>query len=146
MSLSHGHAWRDFLANLDAKGLNRLEAFVAPEIHYHDPFMDAHGLVEVKRAFSLMLGSVDAPRFTFTHCACDGDTCFLRWHFTCRPKTMGHGLPWICDGVSEVRFNAEGKVVEHIEHWDAGEQVYDKIPVLRAVLRRIKYRVSGWKN
>lgn len=139
-------AWRDFLAGLSPAGIDRMDGLAAPDIHYHDPFVDTRGLANVKRVFHKVFEDIEDPRFTFTHSACDGDTCFLRWHFTCRPKTIKRGHPWICDGVTEVRFDAQGRVLEHIEHWDAGEQVYEKMPVLRAVIRWVKRRVSGWSG
>lgn len=139
-------AWRDFLAGLSPAEIDRLDRLAAPDIHYHDPFVDARGLANVKRVFHKVFEDIEDPRFTFTHTACDGDTCFLRWHFTCRPKTIKRGHPWICDGVTEVRFDSQGRVLEHIEHWDAGEQVYEKLPVLRAVIRWVKRRVSGWRG
>lgn len=140
------HAWRQFLETLRPETIGQLDQLAADDIHYHDPFVDAHGRDNVKRVFALMFEDIADPRFTFTHCACDGDTCFLRWHFTCRPKTIRRGLPWICDGVTEVRFDADGRVLDHIEHWDAGEQVYEKLPVLRAILRMVKKAVSRWRG
>jgi steroid Delta-isomerase len=137
--------YRLFLETLTPTSIGRLDKLAAPDLHYHDPFVDVRGLANVKRAFQKMFDDIDDPRFTFTHVACDGDTCFLRWHFTCRPKTIKRGHPWVCDGVTEIRFDANGRVVEHVEHWDAGEQVYEKMPVLRAVIRFVKKRVSGWR-
>ncbi len=137
-------AYRQFLEGIDPRGISLLDDLAAPGIHYHDPFVDARGVAAVKRVFRQMFEDVDEPRYTVTHCAVDGDTCFLRWHFTCRPKTIRRGQPWVCDGVTEIRFDADGRVTEHVEHWDAGEQVYEKIPVLRALIRWTKRRVSGW--
>lgn len=138
--------WRDFLASLHPSTLDRMDALASPDLHYHDPFIDVRGREMVKRAFGMVFLQIEAPRFTFTHCACDGDICFLRWHFTCRPKTIGQGLPWICDGITELRFDSQGRVLEHVEHWDSGEQVYEKLPVVRFFIRLIKRRVSGWRG
>jgi steroid delta-isomerase len=139
----HSRSYRRFLEGLNPAAIDQLNTLAAPDVHYHDPFVDARGLVAVKRVFHRLFDEVDAPRFTITHSACDGDTCFLRWHFTCRPKTIRKGHPWIVDGVTEVRFDAEGRVIEHIEHWDAGEQVYERMPVIRAVIRWVKRQVSA---
>ncbi|MGE5547855.1 MAG: nuclear transport factor 2 family protein [Solirubrobacterales bacterium] len=139
-------AYRRFLEGLSPAAVDRLDSLAAPDIHYHDPFVDARGLAQVKRVFRMMFEDIEAPRFTFTHSACDGDTCFLRWHFTCRPKSIERGHPWVCDGITEIRFDANGRVIEHVEHWDAGEQVYEKLPVLRAVIRLVKRRLSGWRG
>lgn len=139
-------SYQSFLETLSPESVARLDALAAPDIHYHDPFVDARGLAQVKRVFSMMFEDIADPRFTFTHAACDGDTCFLRWHFTCRPKTIRRGHPWVCDGITEIRFDANNRVISHIEHWDAGEQVYEKMPVLRSVIRFVKRRVSGWRE
>jgi len=139
-------AYRRFLEALTPSALAGLDQLAAADLHYHDPFVDVRGIEAVKRVYLLMFEDVDDPRFTFTRTACDGDTCFLRWHFTCRPKTIRRGQPWVCDGVTELRFDAAGRVVEHNEHWDAGEQIYEKIPVLRIVIRWVKRRVSGWPH
>ena len=94
--------YRSFLEGLNAESVARLDDLAAASLHYHDPFVDARGLEEVKAVFRQLLAEVDAPRFTVTHCACDTDTCFLRWHFTCRPKTIRKGHPWVVDGVTEL--------------------------------------------
>jgi predicted ester cyclase len=135
-------AYRVFLETLSPGGIERLGGLAAADIHYHDPFVDARGLTAVKLSFARLFEEVDDPRYTVTHCACDGDTCFLRWHFTCRPKSIRKGHPWVVDGVTELRFNADGLVVEHMEHWDAGEQVYERMPVVRGVVRWLKRRLA----
>ncbi len=138
------HGWRSFLETLRPDTLGRLDHLAATDIHYHDPFIDARGVGNVRRVFARVFDDIEDPRYTFTHCACDGDACFLRWHFTCRPKNIRRGLPWICDGITELRFDAHGRVLAHWEHWDAGEQVYEKLPVLRTIIRVGKRRISGW--
>lgn len=136
--------WRTFLETLHPDGMGRLDQLAAPDIHYHDPFIDARGLPNVRRVFARVFEDIEDPRYTFTHTACDGDTCFLRWHFTCRPMSIRRGLPWICDGITELHFDPQGRVLAHWEHWDAGEQVYEKLPVLRTIIRLVKKRISGW--
>ncbi len=135
--------YRRFLETLTPATVSGLDALVSPDIHYHDPFVEVRGVAAMQRMFRRMFEEIDDPRYTFTHCAADGDTCFLRWHFTCRPRSIKRGHPWICDGVTEIRLDAQGRVAEHIEHWDAGEQVYEKLPVLRIIIRWVKRRMTG---
>jgi hypothetical protein len=40
-------------------------------------------------------------------------------------------------GMSHVRYDAKGKVIFHQDYWDTGA-VYEKIPVMGAVIRWIK--------
>jgi len=36
-----------------------------------------------------------------------------------------------------------GKVVEHIDYWDAAEQVYERLPLLGPILRRVRQRLGS---
>ncbi|MBI5162292.1 MAG: nuclear transport factor 2 family protein, partial [Magnetospirillum sp.] len=78
-------AYRQFLETLDAATVTRLDDLVGADVHYHDPFIDIRGRDTMKRVLGKMFEDVDSPRYTFTAMARDGDTCLLRWHFTCRP-------------------------------------------------------------
>ena len=44
--------------------------------------------------------------------------------------------------MSEVIFNEQGMVIEHIDYWDSGEQFYEKIPIIGGLLRIIKNRLK----
>ncbi len=44
----------------------------------------------------------------------------------------------VIDGMSEIRFRADGRVAEHLDHWDAAEQLYERVPVLGTLIRLVK--------
>lgn len=46
-------------------------------------------------------------------------------------------------GVSRVEFTPENKVARHVDFWDAGVNVYEKIPLLGSILRYIKSKVHA---
>lgn len=136
------HNYRQFLETLSLDTLARLDTLAAANLHYRDPLNDAHGLEDAKTVMARVFRHVDAPRYIVTHVAVDGDTAFLRWKFTCRPRRFGKGHPWIVDGVSEVRFNDDGKIVEQVDYWDAGHYVYERIPVFGYVIRYLRKRLA----
>jgi hypothetical protein len=47
------------------------------------------------------------------------------------------------DGVSEVAFDEAGKVRSHIDHWDAAGGLYERLPLIGAVLRHLRRRLGG---
>lgn len=136
------HHYRGFLEQFSLNGLDRLDELVRPDIHFRDPLNDTHDLRGMKLVFARRFDEVDDPRFIITHQAADGDTCFFRWHFTCRPRRSGRGHPWIIDGVSEVRFGPDGRAVEHVDYWDAGHYVYERIPLFGYLIRYIRKRMA----
>ena len=86
-----------------------------------------------------MFQRVSDPRFRVTSRAHDGALCFLRWDFTFRRGQRD----WRIAGVSEVRFDPSGRVVSHIDHWDAASQLYERLPVIGWVLRRLRGRLEA---
>jgi len=52
------------------------------------------------------------------------------------------GLSLSFAGMSELTFTADGKVARHIDHWDASKAFYEKLPLVGALLRAIRRRVS----
>lgn len=130
--------YRRFIEGLSPQTISRLDDLAAPNIHLRDPFNDAHGLDNVKKVLHWHFRDVDDPRFVVTHTAPDGETCFYRWKFTCRPRMMRRGHPWIVDGVTEVRFDSRGKAIEHTDYWDSGYYVYERIPLFGYVIRWLR--------
>jgi hypothetical protein len=45
--------------------------------------------------------------------------------------------------MSEVQFDEAGSVRAHIDHWDAAGQLYEKLPVIGWILRRIRARLAA---
>jgi hypothetical protein len=48
----------------------------------------------------------------------------------------------VIDGMSEVKFAPDGRVLEHIDHWDAGGQVYAKLPLIGLIIRWVQRKLG----
>lgn len=121
--------------------LEALGSLCADTVRFKDPFNDVTGREAFARVFQHMFKTVDQPRFTVSHISTVDDTAFLRWRFSFKPK--GSQETWVIEGMSEVRFDAHGRVCLHWDHWDAAEQFYERLPVLGSVLRLIKRRLAA---
>jgi hypothetical protein len=129
-----------FFESLSPAALDRLAEVATPNIHFVDPFNDVIGLEPLRRILRGMYADTQDPRFAVTHRAFDGDVCFLRWVFTARvPALRGD---WRIEGMTELRFAEDGRVREHIDHWDAARQFHERLPVLGWVLRRVRRRLA----
>jgi steroid Delta-isomerase len=130
-----------YLAAYDAMGPDRLDVFDGvcdPDVRFVDPFNDLHGLERFKDVYRHMYAGLDDPRFTIVDSAVGEKAGYIRWrfHFALRGRDM------TIDGMSEVFFGPDGKVVAHIDHWDAGGQVYARAPVLGAVIRWVRGKLA----
>ena len=88
-----------------------------------------------------MFSNLERPQFTVSHMGMadnDEQLGFLRWEL----DSMLRGKPYRIIGMSEVIFAADGRVSLHVDHWDAAQQFYERLPVIGGVLRMIRSRLT----
>jgi len=130
--------YRQYLESLSPASLAEIGDFVTPDVHFKDPFNDVRGAEAMRRVFEHMFEDVSDIRFTVRRTAVDGDVCLMHWRFEGRLR----GTPWVFDGTSVVKFAADGRVSEHIDHWDAAADFYERLPVIGWLLAWIRRRLS----
>ncbi|MBB4265547.1 nuclear transport factor 2 family protein [Roseospira visakhapatnamensis] len=129
-----------FFEALTPEAVERLSDVTTPDIHFVDPFNDVVGLAALQRVFRGMYKDMDGPRFRVTHRAFDGDVCFLRWEFTGRVRRLR--ADWRIIGMTELRFAEDGRVRQHVDHWDAGRQFHERLPVIGALVRWVRRKAG----
>jgi steroid Delta-isomerase len=119
----------------------RLPLYYSPAIQFKDPFNEVRGVAEVQRIFDHMFSALSSPRFVVHHVVSQNEHCFLTWdmHFRLQRFT---GAPQSIRGASHLVFDINGLVVRHRDYWDAAEELYQKLPVLGALMRWLQRRVN----
>jgi len=133
----------NFFHKLDKGNLENLETVMTEDIHFIDPFNDVVGLDKVKTIFHHMFLNMPDSKFVITQYALahkEQATGLLHWNFI--GTAPGAKRPIKITGMSILRFGKDGRVSEHIDHWDAAQQFYERIPVLNLILRRIRKRIE----
>ncbi len=120
----------------------RLGEIYTDDARFKDPFNDVQGLAAVQRVFTHMFDALDDPRFVVTEAIVQGDQCFLVWDFLFRFKRHSRE-PQTVRGGSHLRFAADGRIALHRDYWDAAEELYEKLPVVGALMRCLKRRANG---
>ena len=46
-------------------------------------------------------------------------------------------------GCTELRFDSAGQVALHRDYWDAAEELYEKLPLLGALMRALRRRLKA---
>ncbi len=132
-------AYARFYETLSPHTLDGLRNLVAPQVRFKDPFNDVRGVDALLRATRAMF-RFGTPRFEIIDRTLSARAGYLLWRYTVDAAAE---RPWIIDGMTELRFDAEDRVIEHIDHWDAAGQVYEKVPLLGALLRLAKRRLHA---
>ena len=121
-----------------------LAPLLAEDIFFKDPFNAVTGRQATLNIFKHMFATTEAPKFKVISYAADGldeQVGLLYWVFDF--KLPANHTPVKIEGMSRVTFNPAGLVQSHIDYWDAGEQVYAKVPLLGWGIRQVIKRLSA---
>ena len=129
-----------FFEHLEAADVAVLGRLYTEQTFFKDPFNEVHDLAGVQRVFGHMFESLAGPRFKVIDALVRDQQCFLSWDFTFRlqRQTTERRI----HGSSHLRFAPDGRIAYHRDYWDAGEEVYEKVPLLGGLLRWIKRRMQ----
>lgn len=111
------------------------------DVYFKDPFNAVHGLAELQDIFRHMFSALQQPQFTILDLAGNEHCGFLEWQLTFKLKTNGDNH--LIQGVSKIQINQHKQVCSHIDYWDSGEYVYQKVPLLGRVIAMINKRLSS---
>ena len=120
----------------------RLGEFYTLDARFKDPFNEVQGVTQVQRIFAHMFGALAEPRFVVHDVLVQGDQCFLTWDFLFRFRRFSGALQTV-RGSSHLRLAGDGRIESHRDYWDAAEELYEKLPVLGALMRWLRKRANA---
>ena len=126
---------------LSPQDLPGLAEIYSADARFKDPFNEVKGVAAIQRIFEHMFASLDGPRFVIRDTIVDGDQCFLSWDFSFRMKRFNRDAQLI-RGASHLKLGADGRILLHRDYWDAAEELYEKLPLLGALMRWLKRRAK----
>ena len=134
---------RAFWETLSRDSLSRIRDCYARDVHFRDPFNDIRDREALRSILEGMFDKLEAPAFRIVDVIEDAGGAVLEWDFEFRLRSRRAGKSWRIHGVSLLRFDAEGRVASHIDHWDAAGELYAKLPVIGAAVRWLGRRFAG---
>jgi steroid delta-isomerase len=132
----------DFFEHITPQDAARMGTLYTEDAQFKDPFNEVVGAQAIARIFEHMFVQVDAPRFIVSEAIAQGQAAFLTWtfEFSFRPPLRG-GRQCI-RGASHLHFAADGRILMHRDYWDAAEELYEKLPVIGALMRWMRRRAA----
>ena len=140
-TLALAERYARFWEGLSADTLDGMADVMAPGVRFRDPFNDVRGLDRVRQVFAETYRRLSDVEVRVSDVAAGREACYLRWSFGYRIGRRSRR--WQLAGMTEIRFDDDGRVAAHIDHWDAAQQVYEKLPLIGAMLRLLRARIAG---
>lgn len=130
-----------FYETLTPETLSQLDKITTPSVRFKDPFNDVVGRAAYRKILENMFRDVSPPTFKVSETAwSDTGHAVIKWRFRCTAKRIG---ALDIDGLSHLRFDARGRVKEHVDYWDAAEYFYARLPLIGPLVRWIGRRLSA---
>lgn len=130
-----------FFEHLQPIDLTQMGRIYTSDAHFKDPFNEVQGLAQIVPIFAHMFDALESPRFVITQQVQQGVQCFVTWDFLFAMRRLDAGRTQTIRGASHLVLREEDglwKVAVHRDYWDAAEELYEKIPLVRHVMRWLK--------
>lgn len=134
---------KDFFQKLSLENIDLVDQFYAADTVFQDPIHRVVGAKSVKEYYKALYSNVKSIRFEYGKGIESGSTVSLEWKMFLVTDAIANGQEITVDGVSLIKFNKEGKAIEHRDYFDMGEFIYERVPVLGSIIRYIKKRMAG---
>ncbi len=132
-----------YFETLTEASVSKLPEYYTENAYFKDPFNEVRGVKHIQHIFAHMYTALDKPRFIITSRIVEDNTCFLVWDFKFYMKNYDKTTEQTICGGSHLVLNADGKIVSHRDYWDAAEELYEKLPVVGALMRWLKKRANS---
>lgn len=109
----------------------------APEGHFQDPFATVRGADAIGEYLTNAYLNVIDCRFDFGPPVIDGVRMCQPWIMQVRHRRLKGGQPLRVDGNSVLQWDGE-LLVFHRDYFDAGQLLYENVPVLGSAVRWLR--------
>ena len=135
--------------SLSVNNLDNLKNTFTNDIEFEDPFNKVNGKEAVIKIFTEMFEKIDNPKFQILELSYAQNfekklTVYLKWILN--GKFKRNKKSFAIKGVSEVKFNHQGKVVRHIDYWDSITQLIVHLPYVGSLVKTFLKVIFKFNN
>ena len=116
--------------NLKESDVKNLDKFYTNDVFFKDPFNEFMSIKKLTKIFAHMFDELTNPRFVIIDSFHQNDQSFLTWDFIFSKA----GREIKIHGSTHLKWENE-KVKYHRDYWDVGEEVLQKIPIIKSIYK-----------
>lgn len=115
----------------------------ATDAFFDDTLTVHHGVAEIEKYFVKTSQTMTSYQVTIDDVAKSNGNYYVRWTMVFAAPALSGGQPVQSIGISQIRFNREGKVAFHQDFWDSGKNFYAHLPVVGGAIGFVKKRLES---
>jgi limonene-1,2-epoxide hydrolase len=114
----------------------------APDAYLNDTLKTLRGVDAIQAYFLATMEAAESVTAQFDDVTRAGDgTYYFRWVMDVRMKKLVKGQTVRTLGISQIRFDEQGRILLHQDYWDSTAGLFQQVPVLGTGIRAIKARL-----
>lgn len=117
-------------------------AVYAPDAWLYDNLAIVSGAPAIEKYFAKAAADVRALSVEFLQVTHDGPDYFVRWRMSVEADALNDGQPMVSYGVTQFRFDEQGRVLVHRDFWDAATGLYEYIPGLGGIILGLRSKLT----
>lgn len=115
----------------------------AADAYLDDTLVVHHGAAEIEAYFVKTSETMKSYQVTIDDVARSGDNYYVRWTMIFSAPALSGGQPVHSIGISQIRFNREGRVEFHQDFWDSGKNFYAHLPGVGGAVGFVRKRLAA---
>lgn len=121
-------------------GVAALELY-APEAYFNDQIKELRGARAIAEYLTRSAEMLVEPAITTDRVAESDGHFYVCWTMTFRTQRDPGARPTAAHGISHLIFGPDGRIVFQKDYWDVTTAVWERVPVLGALVRQVKRRM-----
>ncbi|MBT9566957.1 MAG: nuclear transport factor 2 family protein [Thiobacillus sp.] len=131
-----------YFERLSANNLGELDAYYATNAWFKDPFHEVTGVGAIRAILRHTFSKLPGARFRVIRSfPGEGAHAVILWEMDFTMPVTRH--PTTIQGATHLTFDTDGKVIRHRDYWDAAEDLYARLPVLKWLMRALARQAAA---
>lgn len=132
----------DFFAVLtEDKVRQQVRNVYAKEFYFNDTLKEIRDIDTLERYLIHTAQKVESCTVDLLDVSVNHGEYYFRWLMHIKFKEFKKGQIQTSNGMTHIRFNKEGKIIFHQDYWDAASHLFEKVPFVGWMIRKIKKRL-----
>lgn len=119
----------------------RVREAYADDAYFQDTLKAVRGIDAIEEYMAESADQCESCTVDFEDVVASGLDVYMRWTMHIRFKKLRRGTTCSSIGMTQLRFDENGRVLMHQDFWDSGANVFELIPVLGGLIRFVKRRI-----
>ena len=121
----------------------RVRDTYAPEAWFNDTIATESGIDAIEKYLLKTARGAQKVEAKINDVAVSGSDVYARWTMEIRSKNLAGGKPVVTEGISQLRFDGQGRIILHQDFWNPASGIYQHLPILGPAIRFVNGLITG---